>query len=510
MSRQLRTLAEEAWQRLSPWAVILLLISGVATQARQHIPLLLGAGAGIAYAERIGSRELMLGSLVLLAVAALVSLFYYRRFRFRLDGDVLVVQKGLFEHREFKVAASHIQNISIRQPPYMRPFGVVLWRLETTAGESSGIELPGLHRSVADALGTHLSTGVGHPTPIGEAETGAAQPPERQAQLRYAITPWGVTLHGLASRSIYVTAAMLAPLVRPLERWAHDYLPRTESMQWLLASPMLAFGAGVVVLVTVLMTLAIAASWWRFHGYRLREEGERYIQVSGLLQRQEQALSLRRLQVVEWVQTGLGRLLGRGYLVCRQFGALKNTGAEEASQFLIPGLTPANGHELARSLWPDLSAPMPVMRVSPLYRRVLFLRTMLALCIAALCIAWLGGAGWSRSIWSEGGLVIAAVIIVAASFAQLRWRALGWYWQGEYLWVTRGLVGRRTAIFPVGNVISLEVQQSWLQRRRGLVTLHLFLANGRQTLPFLEQSEALTLSNLLLARVESSPAERER
>lgn len=144
------------WQRLSPWAVGLLLVTSGLSLIRQHLPLLLGAGAGLALVERIGVRELLLGGGLLLAVAVLLSLLYYRRFRFRLEGDVLVIQKGLFEHREFKVSASHVQHIAVHQPLYMRPFGVVQWQVETLAGEASRIELPGIRRDIAEALGRRL------------------------------------------------------------------------------------------------------------------------------------------------------------------------------------------------------------------------------------------------------------------------------------------------------------------------------------------------------------------
>ncbi|EWG97990.1 hypothetical protein Q427_32880 [Halomonas sp. BC04] len=133
-----------------------MLISAGTSLVRQHMPLLLGAGAGLAMVERVGLRELALGCVLLLLVAGLVSLLYYRRFRFRLDGDVLIVQKGLFEHREFKVAARHVQHIALHQPAYMRPFGLVLWEVETLAGEASSIQLPGIRRQFAEALGHGL------------------------------------------------------------------------------------------------------------------------------------------------------------------------------------------------------------------------------------------------------------------------------------------------------------------------------------------------------------------
>ncbi|MFC3283740.1 PH domain-containing protein [Litchfieldella rifensis] len=491
----------EHWQRLSPWAVGLLLITSVITQVRQHLPVVLGAGAGLAFIERIGFYEVLLGGALLLLAAVLLSLLYYRRFRFRLDDEVLVIQKGLFEHREFKVAAHHVQHIAVHQPVYMRPFGVVQWQVETLAGEASRIELPGIRRDLADALSQRL----GGSTPPVAGATGGLQQAERDERIRFAITPWALTLHGLTSRSIYLIAAMLSPLVQPLEHWVQEYLPRAGAWRWLLDSPGVVLSLGVVTLVVILAALAVIAAWWRFHGYVLRDDGERQVQVSGLLQRQEQALSLRRLQVVEWVQTGLGRVLGRGYLVCHQFGTPAGSGAEEGRRFLVPGLTGAQGQELTRLLWPGVSMDSPLARVTVIYRRVLFLRLLLAMITGLVGLAWLAGeARPSLPVWGWGLLAL-FLIGMAGAVAHLRWKALGWVREGFHMRVRQGLWGQRTSIFPLHNVISVSIQQSWLQRRRGLATLHLFLANGKLTLPFLEKTAALALADRLLASVEAPP-----
>ncbi len=496
--------ALSGWQRLSPWAVGLLMVSAGTSLVRQHMPLLLGAGAGLAMVERVGLRELALGGVLLLLVAGLVSLLYYRRFRFRLDGDVLIVQKGLFEHREFKVAARHVQHVALHQPAYMRPFGLVLWEVETLAGEASSIQLPGIRRQLAEALGHGLrsveSTGEERGAAVSDSgPTGAGE-----GVVRFVLTPGALVLHGLTSRSIYVIAAMLSPLIRPLERWIHDRLPQLDLQAWLPESPLLAIGLGLLGVVAVLALLAVLAAWWRFYGYVLRDDGERQVQVSGLFARQEQALSLSRLQVVEWAQTGLGRLLGRGYLVCHQFGAMGGGGAAESRRFLVPGLTTEQGRELTAVLWPGLSMAQPLARVDVIYRRVVLLRLLVASALLLLIVLGLvGPGGLAPGAWAAAA---ATLLVISAGAAQLRWMAMGWALEGAHMRIRQGLWGQRTSLFPLHNLISVGIQQSWLQRRRGVVTLQLDLANGRLSLPYLPERVAWALANRLLASVEAGQA----
>jgi putative membrane protein len=68
--------------------------------------------------------------------------------------------------------------------------------------------------------------------------------------------------------------------------------------------------------------------------------------------------------------------------------------------------------------------------------------------------------------------------------------------------VRQGLLGQRTSLFPLDHLVSLQLEQSWLQRRRGVVTLQLHLANGHLSLPFVEQGVAMELADRLLANTE--------
>jgi putative membrane protein len=500
----------DEWQHLSPWAIGLMLVTIGVSLVRQHLPLLLAAGAALTVSERFGLREALTGGLVALSIAVLLSLLYYRRFRFRFDGEVLVVQKGLFVQREFKLSARHVQQTGVQQSPWMRPFGVVQWEVETLAGESASIALPGIRREVAEALEARLGEGGGREGKASpEAEASAGSRDGTASRVRFALGPGALVLHGLTSRSLLVAAALLSPLVRPLEAWLHERLPRLDLWAWLPASPVLALVIGLLTAIALLMLLAVVAAWWRFHGYVLRDEGERQVQVSGLAHRRSRTLTLRRLQVVEWVQTGTGRLVGRGYLVCHQFGASAGNEAAESRRFTVPGLTPDQADALVASFWRDRDEPLSLTAslqgVSRVYRRVLFLRLLVALSLGAVLLGrTVGYSPGDLAPWIPA-LVLLGLLAVAAGLAQLRWKALGWGRQGQWMRVRQGLWGRRTSLFPLQHLVSLSLQQSWFQRRRSVATLQLHLANGRLTLPFLDETIARELVDQLLAGVERLP-----
>ncbi len=484
------------WQRLSPWAVAFLFVRGVVRFARENIPVLLGAGAGVAVVERIGMTEVLLVGGAALLLALLLSLIYYRRFRFCLDGDVLLVQKGLLERTELKVSADRVQHVSLEQPVYMRLFDVVRFSADTPGGVTAELELPGIPRPVAESLRQALTaSGAGTSAETAEPERAGGEP-ERHVLFR--ITPGALTLHGLASNSIYLIAAVLAPIMQPLERLARPQLENIEEaawVQWAVQSPLLAAVGALLSLVLVLMVIAVVVAWLRFYGFILSRAGQRYVQTSGLFNRQEQELSGARLQTVEWVETALGRLLGVGYVVCRQYGGLPQAADHVGRSFLVPGLARARGRELVGAFWAGLDLDAPCARVHRLYRRAVTLR--LVPVLAALLLALVALSGRLDLLWG-----LAAVPLLAWGMAYLRWRAVGWRVDGTYAVVRRGLLGRRSVTFPLVNVQTVEVRQSWLQRRRGLATVHLTPASGPAVIPWIPLDQALALANVTLYQVE--------
>jgi len=517
------------WQRLSPWAMLILFVRELLRFIRQNIPVLIGAGAGVAYLERIGSQEVLQIGLLLMLTGALLCLWYYRRFRFRIHDGVLFVQKGLFERKELRVEAGRVQHMAIEQPAFMRPFGVVRFSVDTPGGIGTEVELPGIRRQVAEHLRRLLAQSPDQspaqspdqspaqasdkdgaatgrqPADGTSTANGSAHLPARKAggdaapQPLFRLRARGLSLHGLASNYTYVLAMILAPLLQPLDRLLRHYLEEHDPGPWALAmleAPVLTASGLIVLLILGLLMASVALSWLRFFGFELVREQGRFVQRSGLLNRQEQTLSVLKLQSVEWVQTAIARGLGRGYLVCRQYGGGAGGADHAGRNFLVPGLDHASAMSLSREFWPQLLPEAGLMFVHPYYRRVLAIRTGGVLCLLALMLAAMTGNAW----WLAAAPVAS---LLAWPLIHQRWRMTGWRDMGYYALVRRGLIGQRTVMFPVEKVQAVAISRSWFQRRQGLATLRLTLASGPVTIPCIAHADALRMANRVLYRVES-------
>ena len=470
--------------------MIFLLARGVTEFARQNLPLLIGAGAWITFVERVGLQQVTVGALLLLLFAALLTLIYHRRFRFRLEEDVLRVQKGLVRQVELKVEISRIQRLAVEQPVWMRPFNIVRLSLDTPGGITTEVELPGIPRQLAEAFRTQLSSRLD-------------QQPETLAQDSdttplFVITPVALTLHGLSSNSVYILLAAISPFLRPLEDLIRRQIEQPDQPPWLqhlVESPVLAGSALLAGLFVLLLAASVLTAWLRYYGFTLTSARGQYAQHSGLLNRREQTLSADRLQAVDAVQTMLGRALGRHYLICRQYGG--GAASDQAgANFLIPGLDRNTMEALTRRFLPGLDLPAPLLRVHTYYRRVIALRVgIVGALLGGGLGMWYGHPGWLA--------VSATAVALAWPIGYLRWRTVGWAATPGHLIVRRGLIGHRSTLFPVERVHAVLVRQSWFQRRHGVASLQLTLASGPVVIPYIEADTVTRLADRVLYRVES-------
>ena len=94
----------------------------------------------------------MLIGLTALGVASLIGFsLRWLRFRFCIVDDKVLVRSGVFHREEISVEFGRIQNISIREPFYMRPFGLALLSIDTAGSGQKEIVLGGIKKSTAIA-----------------------------------------------------------------------------------------------------------------------------------------------------------------------------------------------------------------------------------------------------------------------------------------------------------------------------------------------------------------------
>src|SRR5690606_18825573 len=114
-------------RRLHPWAWLFVLLGSL----RQFlVPLL----ALVVVGGRRGEGYQLIAAGVAVVVLALLSVWRYFTYRYRIEGDSLMIRSGLLERSLRQVPFSRIHNVELRQTLLHRLFNVAEVKLESAGG----------------------------------------------------------------------------------------------------------------------------------------------------------------------------------------------------------------------------------------------------------------------------------------------------------------------------------------------------------------------------------------
>jgi len=493
----------DAWQRLAPMALLFLIINGGAKFVRENLYVFAGAGVGFAFLDRLGLREFLLGGVLALLVAVLIAAVYHRRFRFRIEGDALRLRQGLIEKKDLRIRFARVQNVGLSQPIYFRPFGLVRFTLETPGAESTEVALPGISRELALALRDHIAHFGGEALLEDDLDESTTEE-VIDRDLLHAPGSLRLFTHGLVSNQVWLIAGVAAWLFGSMgervEQWIESigvgvFFQRALELGW--------SGAVGLILVLVLLLFALSGvlSLIRFHGFELRDLGDRLLAVGGLLDKREQNIRREKLTGLTLYQTALGRLIGQWYLIGKQASSKEFDVDPSGRHFQIPGLRREDLGLIGRLL-PGFSVPEQMRPISRRFRTLFWSRTSAAALIMAAVMWWR---------LPDQRLIVAGMLVVLLLVLWLihrSWRCWGWQVVDGVCWVQQGLFGLRRDAFELTLVQQAVVVSTPYFRRHGLASVQLVLPHGQVTVPFIARHDAVELANRAIHAAETALAHR--
>lgn len=505
MRRRLRVTTEsDQWQRLAPLALVFIILGGLQKFVRENLYVFAGFGAGFAFIDWLGPRELLLAGVAGLLLIVVSGVIYHRRFRYCLEDDSIRVRKGLFEKKELRVRFARIQNIQLGQPFYYKPFGLVRFALETPGAAEKEIELPGIRRELAENMRDRIAGFQDQSEVLPETASAGVTPASAPSDELFRAGIGRLFVHGMSSHQVWIILGAMAYLFGSM----YDrFFKRLEEMRVFealadtLNSGFLLVLILFVLLVGSLFVLSGVLAVVRFFDFKLVDRAGRVVAVGGLLDRREQTVSRDKMTGLTLKQSPLGRLWGSWYLMVRQTRSGEGDPTNARQGFVVPGMRRSDFH-LVHDLVPGWDVPETLMPVSRRFR-VLFWLRWLAVCGGALIAsAWWQGPGAPSTIGLMIGLVFVALLI------HLRYRRWGWHVDGRQIWVRQGLVGQSLEVFDLERVQQVRVNQSPYQRRHQLTNLQLVLPQGSVTIPFVPIDQAADLANRALFAAETADLHR--
>ena len=442
---------------------------------------------------------------IVIAVSALatISLVYsilrYLFFRFRIEDDSILIRDGIFNKTQLDIRFDRIQGINEEQGPVSRALGLVDLTIETAGSAGSEGNLPAVEREFASSLREKLDK-----TPRAESdevsEDGA--PPDNGVIMQ--LNNADMVRIGLSDRRVLILLAFLGPVLEQSGDRLDDYLEQyasafVENLGGDVTSGVVVLVMLVLGAILFLTLLSIGAAFWSYFGFKLSLDGTTLRSKAGLATTQNISMDVKKVQRIVMTQ---GIVL-RGFSRWRQNAQQATSKAEDKASFRIPLITGEKAESLTQQLFEPEGQSFRLNvndeRFSQVSKRYILNKALVfgVLPAGLLMIPISIGVGF-YSLFAL--LFVLPVLLIVRRV----WKRLAWYATDDMLVKRSGFIGYRLDAFLLRKVQRVTVRQSFLQKRKGLATLQLFLANGHVDVPYLDIKTASRLRDYVLYRVETS------
>lgn len=405
----------------------------------------------------IASSAEQMVALAAVAVTLFSSWLRWMRYRWRIESDQLIIERGLVQRTRRVIPLERIQAVQTVRKIRHRVFGVVGLRIETVGGNESEGQLDALRPALAAQVQRRLLRTSTEVTPPAAGE------PEGTVLAR--CTPQMLFVAGLTGGRVGAAAAVLAFAQEFAgERLATAVISAPERLGVTVVVVLVALGIAAAFAMSVVAT---ALTYWDF---TVTRDGDLIRLRRGLLTERRDSVPLARVQSLTIEENVVRRMLG---LAAVKMVVAGRAGDDEAlTSTLLPIAARSEAFALAGQL---LSIDDLVdIRLRPMPPAARARRLMRAAVIVVVATA----ITWALLEWPLGLLgVTAGVLAVPAALGA--YRALGWHHDDRVVLARWGWLIRHTSITPVHSPQSLSVSSSPFQRRRDLATLHLEIARTR-------------------------------
>ncbi|KXO91575.1 Bacterial membrane flanked domain (plasmid) [Tsukamurella tyrosinosolvens] len=462
--------ADDGWNRLSPW--------GIGTRVIKAVPSLIPALIGVFFLGRAAGPVFFVIAGV--AISVLVGLLPWLTTRWRVTEDQLELRHGLVRKVSATARRDRIRSVDVTAGPIERALKLRKVVVGTgVGGKESALELDPIPADVAEQLGRDLLRRTAAPSATetpGEDGTEAvptlAAPEEELARLRpewirfapFSLTGFAVVAAGAGIGFRVVDEAGLRERGSEI---AESWFVKILDLGAAVVIP-----AAVVLVIVVSILVSVLAYVLAFWGFRLVRRSDGALHTSrGLISTVAATIERKRVRGVQLHEPVLMRLPGGAKLRAIATGTDRNP-------TLLPPAPRAEAVQVADEI---LGRPgvveTPLTAHGPVALRRRYTRAVLGAFVPVVVLVALGvvAPGAWKVLPLVGAVLVAAL---SAALARLRYANLGTVITGDAVVLGAGTVARTRTALEFDGVTGFGTRETFFQRRAGVATLTVATAAG--------------------------------
>lgn len=486
------------WKALSPWSILSFVFGSLKDILSNGYALIPIFYAG--WSNDVSIFWVIDGLIVLLILLTSFAFIQWRKFRYRISTEQLDVKRGLFFTKKDEIPLNRIQNIRFEQPFYFKPLKLAVLVIETAGSSKDEAKLTALDAQHAQILKQHLlqlnplSQTAAEDNQARIIEPTSTDQPIIKRSLRDLILfgfyqnnfIWFAIIAGPVAGQIEWDKIAQSPFMQTLIEWANQATHNDFMLQLIMV-------IGLFILGYMLFSvISILASVLKYHPYSLDKHQQTLQRSGGVIAHQQDALAIKRIQIIHFQQPLLARFVNRWTLFLKQ---VKGNEVEERTKqhMLIPSVKTAEIESIFSQL-PSLSPSVVTLpteyngiNIAWLYKRIWLPFIPFSILL-----------GLFLTLNIDVKLVEIALIagISVSVLLYIRYKRWGYVLEEDAVWQHSGLLGRDWKRIPFEKIQHMKITQTAGQKTQQLAYLELGLASGTIILPYIP----IKVANTLVAR----------
>jgi putative membrane protein len=488
--------------RQSPLAILMLILQFARNILRQFWPVALLLLINRQRSEEFG---FLLGFLALSFFSMAGSILSWFRFYYWLDDRHLMVHKGILTKQKLQIPFERIQAIKLEQNIFQQMMNIAKVEIETAGAKGSEITIHALPVGLAHQIRAYVldkkadldaeSQAVEKIKGGVEVSAGVEGKPLFQLSIG-TMVKIGLSQNHLRT-VLWVVFFIYFPLDNQLGSFfGMDREGENETLwdnwsQWLGLFSVVMFG---LILLILSVGYSIGQVIFRYADFIVYKTREGLRVVGGLLNRTEQVVVQRKIQLMLFDSNPIRRLLG---LQRVRFFQASGESVSLNESIMVPGCTSLQADKLLQEyLDPALLKELTFKRVQPLFAWRHFLISLF-LPFSALTAVAIFRFG-TEAAW------LFMLLPLLAVFAWIYYRNLQYAVSSEFIVVKRGVFYKTITLLKLHKIQAVTLYRGFYELRKGdLGTVILHSAARKVSVPFLTLKEAGLLVDYITKKVET-------
>jgi putative membrane protein len=409
--------------------------------------------------------KLVLFGVIALAIIAIVltSILSWLRYTYRLEQNELRIEYGVFVRKKRFIPLERIQSLDLSEGILQRLCGMVKVKIETAGGsgaDEAEAVLSAISKDEARIIQEYVRAAKSPSQTIESAREIANEP-------IYRITPPQLIVLSLTSGGVGVVISAVLAFFSQLD----DLIPYERLFrgveQWAVSNLIMiilfVFGGFVVAWI-----IALIGTMLKYANFNVIKTERDLVISQGLLEKRQITIPLTRIQAIRINENIVRQWLGYASVMVESAGGSASN--QEGSKVMLLPLIKLKAIE--EILGPYLTEYQLKTNFNPVPKRALiryvFRSWIIIVPIVAISIFFL-------KTW---GLLSLLLLAWCTFWGVLKYKDAGWNLAEQQLNLRFRTIVRSTVFIKKNKIQSLEVKESYFQKRKGLGSLEAFVKVG--------------------------------